>query len=239
MTTAGDIIQQAMKDAGVLGVGQTALAEDTADALSRLNMLIAQWRRKRWLVYHLVTYSVACAGQQSFTIGPTGNINITYRPDRIESAFIRQTNVPTNQVDFPLVLLPAREDYNAITLKTLAALPNYLFYDSGYPLGTLYPWPVPTANIYTLYVSIKAVLASFATLTQEIALPEEYHGALLYTLAVRLRSMYRLPSDPGLLALQTDALNVLRKANAQIGRLSIPIELHQGGVYNPFSDSYT
>jgi hypothetical protein len=33
MTTAADIINLALKDSGVLGIGQTAQAEDTTDTL--------------------------------------------------------------------------------------------------------------------------------------------------------------------------------------------------------------
>ena len=58
MTTALDILNLAFKDAGILGVGQTLLDEDSNDGLTRLNMMIAQWRVKRWMVWHLVDKSV-------------------------------------------------------------------------------------------------------------------------------------------------------------------------------------
>ena len=43
MTTAGDIINRALKDAGVIATGETAPAEDAADALVALNNIILQW----------------------------------------------------------------------------------------------------------------------------------------------------------------------------------------------------
>lgn len=44
MTTAGDIINQALKDVGVIGPGESASGDDAADALDVLNQLIGQWQ---------------------------------------------------------------------------------------------------------------------------------------------------------------------------------------------------
>lgn len=44
MTTAGDIINRALKDAGVIAAGETAPAEDAADALAALNDIVMQWQ---------------------------------------------------------------------------------------------------------------------------------------------------------------------------------------------------
>jgi len=43
MTTAGDIINRALKDAGVIAAGETAPAEDLVDTLTALNNIIVQW----------------------------------------------------------------------------------------------------------------------------------------------------------------------------------------------------
>lgn len=43
MTTAGDIINQALKDVGVIGSGEAASGEDVVDALDALNQIIGQW----------------------------------------------------------------------------------------------------------------------------------------------------------------------------------------------------
>lgn len=44
MTTVGDIINQALKDVGVIGPGEAASGDDAADALEALNQMIAQWQ---------------------------------------------------------------------------------------------------------------------------------------------------------------------------------------------------
>jgi hypothetical protein len=235
-TTPNDLITLAFKDSGVFGIGQTPNAEDTNDAFNRVNMMLAQWQRKRWLIWHLVDTSLVSTGATSYSVGTGGDFNIP-RPDKIESAFFRQINITPLAPDYPLEIIQAREDYNRITLKGLTAFPQYVFYDSGYPTGTLYPWPLPQANIYELHITTKAVLSQFTSLSQTIDLPPEYFAAIFYNLCARLRPAYGLAPDPTIVALARDALNVIRMANAQIPRLQMPDGLVTRGVYDIYSDS--
>ncbi len=237
MTTALDIINLALFDSGIIGTGQTASAQDANNALVRLNYMIGEWQVQRWLVYHLVDSSKVSTGAQSYTVGPGGDYNVAVRPDRLEAAFFRQlVQSSPNQIDYPLELLQSREDYNNIALKQLASFPQCIFYDSAFPLGRIYPWPVPQANIYEVHLSLKSVLGEFATLATVISLPHEYFNALHWNLAVRLRTAYDLPPQPMTVQLAKKALNVIRGANTQIARLVMPLDLVRPGVYNPYSD---
>jgi hypothetical protein len=238
--TAFDIVVQALKKAGVLGVGQTPLAEDTNDAFYDLNDMIAQWARKRWLMWHLLDISLVSTGAMSYTVGIGGDFN-TPRPDRLEAAFFRQI-VPSqpNQIDYPLELIESREAYNNIALKSLKTFPTSIFYDAAYPIGTIYPWPVPQATIYEIHLTVKDTLAQFATLTQVINMPPEFVAAMKFNLAIRLKQSYQLPVDIALVALAKDSLAVIRSANTQIPTLNMPSDLIRGGLnYNVFSDQYS
>lgn len=238
MTTARDLINDSLKDAGAIGVGQTALAEDINDGLKRLNAMLAQWSRQRWLVYHLIDVAFTADGSLNYSIGAGGDLNYP-RPDRIEAAFFRQiAGVPGNQVDYPLGVLNSREDYNRIALKGMQSFPSVVFYDSGYPLGYVYIWPVPT-DLYEIHLSLKATLTAFANLNSDVNLPPEYEEALRVNLAVRLRVKYQMPIDGQLIGLAKSALNVIRNSNAQIPSLQMPRDLVRGGGnYNIFSDGY-
>lgn len=235
MTTAGDLILLSLREAGVVGVGQTAQAQDFNDSLKLLNGMISQWRRRRWLVYHLVETTFQANGALFYTVGPTGDFDIV-RPDTIESAFFRQ-NVSTvpNNVDYPLKPLRARENYNEIALKSLASFPQVFFYDSGWPLGKLYVWPLPDDS-YELHINTKAVLQEFASLTDEIDLPPEYEEALHYNLARRLQVLYSTPRNPDIVNLADLALNTIKNSNAQIALLTMPQDLIHGSNYNIYSD---
>jgi hypothetical protein len=237
MTTALDLITGAMDDAGITGVGQTPLAEDTTKALNRLNAMIAQWSRRRWLVYHLVDIVFTGTGALSYSIGPGGDIPLA-RPDRIESAFFRQLTGAPLEVDFPLKVWESREDYNRVALKSLASFPAYLFYDSDYPVGNIFIWPVPDQN-YEMHLSVKPALQSFPALSTAFNLPPEYEEAIRTNLAVRLRVAYQLQPDAGLIALAKVALNTIKNTNAQIPQLQMPRALRGGGGYNIYSDSYS
>ena len=238
MTTPRDLIMLSLQDVGAVGQGETPAAAETNDAFTRLNFMLAQWQRKRWLIWHLIDYNTGIStGAQSYTIGPGGNISSPVRPDKIESAFVRQV-VPSqpNQIDYPLEILQSREDYSRIALKSLVSFPSYLFYDSAYPLGILYPWPVPQANLYTLFIQVKEILAQFTSLDQTLNIPNEYFAAIEYNLAMRLYPKYGFDVDPNIKALAKDALNVLRVENTQVARMQMPQELVRPGIYNPYSD---
>lgn len=242
-TTVQDLCTAALKECGALGVGQTALAEDITDAWARLQWMLQQWERKRWLVYHLVTYTKVSTGAVSYTVGPGGDINTgasSARPAKLESAFMRQlANTSPNQIDYPLDLLQSMEDYNRIALKQLVSFSNCAFYDPGWPLGTLYLWPVMQATIYAAGITVLEQLPiRFLTLATVLALPYEYYGAILYNLALRLRPKYQIAGFQGdiLPSLAKDSLNVLRGANTAIARLQMPGGLARDGIYNIFSD---
>ncbi len=238
MTTVTNLLTQSLKKAGVLGIGQSASAEDMNDALEDMQDLLAQWQRKRYLVWNLTDVSVTSTGAQSYTIGNGGDFNIA-RPDRIESAFLRQlVNSIPNQVDFMLTILESREDYNRITLKKLQSLSFCIFYDAAYPMGNVYPWPIPQADIYEVHISIKTPLTLISDFNQVINMPPEYLPALKWNLAQRFRIAYQLPPDPALNAAAKDSLNLIRNANTQIPALQMPLDIiPNSGLYNIFSDN--
>lgn len=237
-TTGGDLLALVLKDAGVVGVGQTPLAEDTQDALSRLNLMLGEWAQDRWMVYHLLDVSVVATGATSYTIGLGGNFN-TPRPDIIEAAFVRQLQGSAPQPpDTPLRIIRAREDYSRITLKTLQTFPQYLFYDPAFPLGLVYPWPVPNSGQYEVHVLVKDQLAQVTNLAAILLLPPAYYAALHYNLVCRTRGAYQMPPDPTMVALAENGLNVVRGSNFAIPELQMPnaVIQHAAG-YNIYSDT--
>jgi len=229
--TVGDLITFALRASWVNGVGQTPLAEDMNDSLVLLRSLIGNWQRKRWLVPNLVTTSLVSTGAQTYSIGSGQNFDVA-RPDKIESAYFRIINTvaPAGGVDMPLQIIQAREDYNRIALKSLVTIPTTLFYDSAWPTGTLYFWPIPPANLYRLFVTTKSTLPDYLTMTTPINLPPEYEQALIYNLAVRIAMNYGLAANPGHVALAKEGMDTIRVANAQIATLKMPGDIMRRGT---------
>lgn len=236
--TPRDIIQMALRDAGALGEGIIASSEEVNDAFIQLNWLLSQWQRKRWLIWGLQDFFVVSTGATSYTVGPGGDIPMVARPDRLESAFVRQLtgNSQPSLVDYPLEIIPSMENYSVIALKQLQSFPQYIFYDSAFPLGSIFPWPVPQAGLYSTHIQIKTLLSQFAGIDQDIILPGEYMPAMEFNLAIRIIISHGLPQRPDLVALAKESLNVLRQANEQIANLRMPGELVRNGIYNPYSD---
>jgi len=252
-TTVRDICLQALKECGAFGVGQTPLAEDLNDAQVRLQWMLQQWERKNFLIYHVVNYTITSTGAQFYSVGPGGDIDTgpgSVRPAKLISAFIRQLvmNQPgfvvgqTNNIDYPLELIKSRADYDKISLKNLVSFPKKIWYDPQWPLGVAFPWPVPQANIYAVGMSFMEQLPSaWTTASQFIQLPYEYFAAILYNLALRLRSKYGIvvPREVDeIKALAKDALQTIRSSNVQIPDLTMPAEMNRPGVYNVFSDQF-
>lgn len=243
-TTIGDICSQALRECGAVGVGQTPLADDVTDAWARLQWMLMQWERKRWLVYHLVDLSLISTGARSYTLGPGGEFDTgpnSARQPKVSSAFVRQQFLsPGNAVDYQLEILQSREDYNWITIKGLVAGPGEaVFVDSDWPLANVYIWPIPQASIYEIHLTVYSQLQfQYANLAQKFEFPFEYYAAMLYNLAVRLRPKYRLGTYPGdpLPGMARDSLSVMRLPGTQITKLRMPSTLRRRGLYNIFSD---
>jgi hypothetical protein len=154
-STARDFITLAMKQAGVLGIGQTLNAEDINDGFTILNRMLGQWQKKRWLVPSL--YEVVANGNslKSNLIGPGQYYNAP-RPDKIQSAyFIQKIQTGLNSVSFPLTQIWSYEDYSTITLKELNTWPQYFFYDGAFPYGNIRIWPIPSSN-YEIHLVVKS-----------------------------------------------------------------------------------
>src|SRR6185437_5388638 len=158
--------------------------------------------------------------------GPGGTVDISPRPDRLEYAFLRMLGSPPpavgTPVDIPLSIIPSHEDYSRITVNDIGNFAWRIFYDPVWPVGLLFPWPIPEPSIYEIHVGFKVVLPRFLSMTQPINFPPEYETALNWCGARRLRASYQMPADPELSALARDAVNTIRLANTAVSTLQMP-----------------
>lgn len=237
--TAQTIISTALRKAGVVGIDESIEQPILNDALDDANDFLAQINHQRSLVYHLVDHAFVSTGVDTYTVGAGQNFNIDPRPDRLEYAFLRQL-IPaqSQQIDWPLDIIPAYENYAAITLKTLGTFAWSIFYDSGWPIGKLKPWPVPQASLYEIHILTKETLQRFANLQDKINLPPEYVPLLKWNLAQWYRASYQMPEDEGINKRARNSMNIIRLANVQVPVLSMPhaVLKNSGRSYNYKSD---
>lgn len=242
MPTGTDICTAALLRAGVTGVGNPPAADQISRALALLNDMLALWSSKRWLNYAEIDHTLTVTGAQSYTIGPAGDINVTARPDRIEWGFVRLLNSGASMpVDITLDQIMSMEDYSRVTLKRLQTQPGWFFYDSNFPLGRIYPLPIPNLpSQYELHFGTRIILPVLVTPATSIVLPPQYTYAMKWNLASEIRAEWRLPPAKAIDDKAQDGLNTIRSATVQVPTLPMPAGLAgSSGQYNPYSDTVT
>jgi len=153
MATAREFVTLAMKEAGVIGVGQTPLAEDINDCFTLLTRMLNFWQKKRWLIPNLIDVTANGNNAISNLIGP-GQYYNTLRPDKIQAAYFKQRTGGSDQVSYFLTPIWSYEDYIRIGLKTLNSWPQFYFYDGAFPYGNVFIWPIPNEQ-YELHLLVK------------------------------------------------------------------------------------
>jgi hypothetical protein len=238
MTTWSQIIALCLRDAGVAGMGQTPNGQMMADAVARANFMIDEWREDEFVIYRLDDLSFVMTGAQSYTVGPGANFNIAVRPELIDAAYLRQTSLGGQNVDYPLEVLNSRVDYSRIALKSLTGAPSDLiWYDNAYPVGTVYPWPVPGSTVtYELHLLIRALLDRIDDITATILLPPRYSNVIYWNLCMNFREAFGLPARPLTVKRAGATLRSIRRKNAHIPTLGMPAGLGTIRAYNPISD---
>lgn len=243
MTTGRDVIYDALRRAGITGRGITPTNTDTTDALADLNDMLGQWRTQRFMQWSLLSTGFTADGRSTggYTVGPTGEYAMTPRPNRIESAFVRQLSNSGNLlVDTPLRVISAREEYDRISLKALVSFPMAVFLDTTLPQALLKPYPWPNAGQYAVYITTKNTMPVVTLATDMSAFPDGYVPAMKFNLARRLRQSYGkgMKPDSELIRLANDALDVVMQANIQLPEMQMPVALltRNGSGYNIISD---
>jgi hypothetical protein len=165
LSSVNDSITRAMKALGHLGRTEVPTGQEFTDCLYAYNQLLESWSTEKLMSYATLQRSFSLvANTQSYT-----------------QAFVRDSNGQ----DFPLTIV-SREVWNTIGLKsTTSDIPQILFYDSTYPLGVVYIYPVPTQALTVFYDStLNQVTAS--TGTTSISMPPGYERCFISNLALEL-----------------------------------------------------
>lgn len=214
MTTVRDLITDAMKEIGAIGIDETPTASEANDGLTVLNNLIGTWRTESLMVSGVdeAVYIIP-SNQASYTIGVGGDINTT-RPNAIESAYVRDTN----NNDYQLYVTTNYEDYSDIVTKTVTStIPTILYYNVGEPLGTIYLWPEPYDSSYRLVLWTWRIIDAYTSVNDVLVLLPGWQRALTSNLAIDLCSRYgKTPSA----TLATQAVS----SKAQLKRYNLTVK---------------
>lgn len=227
MTTARELIADALGDIGVLDPMEAMTAEQAQHGLRTLNRIIDSLNAQR-LQVPAITEVVASFAGASASIGPGLTIN-TPHPLRLETGcyYVK------SGISYPLPLW-SREDYNARVLKGQSGdYPQGIYYDRATP-GTVKVWPVPSVPIdYRLQCLVQ--LADFADLDTDYAFPVGYKDAFYWALCERLPSAYNLPVNPEANRGADKSRAVIRKNNTVVPVLDASLR-QEGSRWNIYSN---
>lgn len=185
---AGNILTVTGINSGAVAQGQTLSGTGIIDGTRILQSISGAGGNVNEQGTYLInkTYSAPVASQ---------NIQAYYqKPLGIDSAYVRiNTNsngqpVINGGLDYQIAIL-ALDDYNSIGLKTLSGpWPKAIYYNPNEDSGNLFVWPNPSQGEVHLFV--QTLFRNYASLSDDIVLPQGYSMALRWCLAERLMPMY-------------------------------------------------
>ena len=194
MTTAADVIRQAMLMLRVLQVGEQPLAADANDLLEILNRRIDAANVETLTAFGHMTLTLAyTASKNQYTVGQGGNFN-GQRPDQLLQAWVHDPTSNPPQ-DYPPQRIVTEAEWYAIAQKTPGAgapstYPTVVWYDPQHPLGVLNVWPMPTGTSYQQQILFRTYLTAFAALSTSFVFPPGYLDWIIKDLAIEGQALF-------------------------------------------------
>lgn len=218
MTTPRDLIKDALEDIGAIGVGDSIPGDQSTGLFNRLNRMLANWSTNGALIFAdtLISHTLT-SGDGEYTIGSGGDINTT-KPTKIKDAYYRAATI-----DYNLEIIDEFK-YNRIAIKSLqGGYPDYLYYKTGHPLGTIKLYPLPSAA-HTLFLEAEVPLTAFTGLSQTVSLPEGYEEAIQYNFAKRVAGAFGRTLTPEQETLAREGLADIKRANRKNDFFEVTID---------------
>lgn len=211
MASALDVVKRSMRLIRVLGAGEEPTDSEAQDGLTAMNSMLDAWAVEKLMVYQTRQENFTWPGATvSRTIGATGNFATT-RPIEIEGGFTRDSG--SNDISFRVI---SREAYDSLPGKSSAASsPEYLFYDPGYALGTIYLYGVPSSSL-TLFINSRLQFTQAASLSATVAFPPGYKRAIEYNLATEYAAEFNQPIPPDVARIAVESKRAIKGLNQRV-----------------------
>lgn len=211
MSTAIELITLALKDAGVIGEGQTASSDTVNDSLTTLTDMLSHWEITGNVIFGEQILQIPCTNSTSYTIGITGNYNTDKVPYKINFA-----QYDIDDVKYPLRFITYAQ-YNNDTYIFDTGYPTLYSYNLSYPNSTAYINSKPSSGF--LELGVTAPLSTLLTLTSDIQIPSQYNQAIRFNLAAILATTFGVPIRADIVALAATSLNSIKRINNKINKL--------------------
>jgi hypothetical protein len=216
LTSAFDIITDAMRECGALGAVDQPDGNDARDGVRKLNDILEDATLNRMMTPALLEQSLtwpafaSSRGIGEVTPLPPNTYNLP-RPMRIEEASYIN---PGSTSEIKLKVLQ-QDEFIKIRDKENQGTPRYLYYRPDFPQGTIFLTNVPVQTI-TLKIWYVRAFALFANPQTQIQLLPGYRRWLKYTLAVEMSPQWtRREASPTLQRLAQKSMANIKHQNIQ------------------------
>lgn len=207
MPSATQLIRHAKILNGTIDRTDPLETNELNDGLVSLNDMLDSWSIDRTYVFAIKSESFPLvAGTASYTIGIGGVFN-TARPNKISNVM-----VTINGVNYAVSEITTRADYTNLTNPNNAGVPQYYYYDTAFPLGSLFLYPIIN-QAAMITINSWQQLNSFADLTTQYTFPPGYNRAIRYNLAMETASEDAAVISPSLGAIAIESKAAIKRRN--------------------------
>lgn len=190
-----ELIKRALLLLGVISPNQTPTASDYSDASQVMNLMLKAWQADGMQLWQVTEKSITpVADQETYTLGPAGNVTLAAKPVEILEAYRRVT---ASESDVPL-LRQSRTEYWALNNKSATGVPVNFYYEIKQSVGAndFTVWPAPDSTFAannTIEILYQKPFDDMDSSTDNLSFPQEWELAVTYGLAVILAPEYGKP----------------------------------------------
>jgi hypothetical protein len=213
VATAADLIRRSLKLLGVMAAGESLRAEDSADGLTELNLLLETWANERLLVYGTRLTELLTSPNFPVSIGidGTGDADIdTDRPLRIDAISYKENVSGSNEVPVRII---TDAEFQSIPDKLARGTPRTVWIEQSYPFLGLWLHPTPSSAFRLVLYSWSRI--SELAASDEVSLPEGYENAIGLSLALQMAPMYGVEPSGMLVRNAETAMAAIQRTNVQ------------------------
>lgn len=193
------VIYGALRLCGAYNAANTPRAEQVADAIDALDMMLKSWAMDGFLWLKKFIYVTLVAAQNSYDIGPASTdavhsdiaaaTDYLQRPTRV----FFPTRYATDGTETQVGQL-GRADWSYLPNKTTTGTVVQVYYDPQIAMGKLYVWPAPATGVTDkIKLTVDRILEDVGDDASTFDLPPEALEMLKFNLALRLAPEYSLP----------------------------------------------
>ncbi len=242
-----DLTYRAQRIAGLLTeAGRTSGPEVQVDSLAILNSMVDSLRTENLLIWANVRSDFPTVSNKgAYTIGAGGDWDID-RPEKIDLAnWVFTNNSPNTEVPIRIRTI---QEWAGLTPKSqTSTIATDLYYEPFVrelaPFGRVNLWPIPLGS-WKVALYLWQMLVQFASLADQVILPDGYRKMLEYNLAVELAAQF-----PQRQKLSQLSIDIARKSKAAVKLMNSPdllmqcdpgaLGMNQRGGYRIRSNSYS